>query len=71
MKSYQCVSNETVLLVGEGNFSFTKDFLNFNNSIGLYPKVVASCFESDTSLFSNLKLDNISYIEEKGKSCIY
>uniref|UniRef100_A0A1B6DKF6 25S rRNA (uridine-N(3))-methyltransferase BMT5-like domain-containing protein n=1 Tax=Clastoptera arizonana TaxID=38151 RepID=A0A1B6DKF6_9HEMI len=65
MKTYQCLTGETVLLVGEGNFSFTIDFVNFHNSLKLHPKIWSSCYENDLDKFSEKKLRNIEFIKTK------
>lgn len=72
-EAYNVSQGDTILLVGEGNFSFSKAFListkkavnNFSNI-----KIVTSCKESHLDTFNELKQNNIKFISENGKFCI-
>jgi Domain of unknown function (DUF2431). len=54
------VAGDTVLLVGEGNFSFAVSLVELNLPL----TVTASCLGSDVIKTSG---DNITYLEKKGK----
>jgi hypothetical protein len=54
------VAGDTVLLVGEGNFSFAVSLVDLNLPI----TVTASCLGSDMNKTSE---DNIAYLKEKGE----
>lgn len=69
--AYKVIKGDKVLLVGEGNFSFSKDFLVFNK-IGLTNRlkqieIVSTCKESIIEVFSDLKKEAINSLIEKGK----
>jgi hypothetical protein len=57
---------DTVLLVGEGNFSFAVSLVDLNLPI----TITASCLRSDVVLKS--RRENITYLKEKGEcsTCI-
>lgn len=57
------VAGDTVLLVGEGNFSFAVSLVDLNLPI----TVTASCLGSDVIKTSG---DNIAYLKEKGDACL-
>jgi hypothetical protein len=52
---------DTVLLVGEGNFSFAVGLVDLNLPI----TITASCLGSDDVI--KTKEENIAYLKEKGK----
>lgn len=75
INAYEVVNGDKVLLVGEGNFSFSKDFLIFNK-IGLINplkqiEIVSSCKESIVEIFSDLKKEAINFLIEKGKVSLF
>lgn len=75
--AYEVLKGDKVLLVGEGNFSFSKDFLIFNklglpNQLGLKQiEIVSTCKESIIEIFSNLKKEAINFLIEKGKLSLF
>lgn len=60
MKPSIFVENESVLLIGEGNFSFSVALCQLNLKINL----IATCYESDISHESGKK--NIEYLKRHG-----
>lgn len=75
INAYEVVNGDKVLLVGEGNFSFSKDFLIFNK-IGLINplkqiEIVSSCKESIVEIFSDSKKEAINFLIEKGKVSLF
>jgi hypothetical protein len=52
---------DTVLLVGEGNFSFAVGLVDLKLPI----TITASCLGSDILL--NSRVENIAYLKQKGK----
>lgn len=55
---------DSVLLVGEGNFSFAVGLVDLNLPI----TITASCLGSDILLKS--RAENITYLKQKGKYCM-
>lgn len=75
INAYEVINGDKVLLVGEGNFSFSKDFLIFNK-IELINRlkqieIVSSCKESIVEIFSDLKKEAINFLIEKGKVSLF
>lgn len=75
INAYEVIKGDKVLLVGEGNFSFSKDFLIFNK-IGLTNQlkeieIVSTCKESILEVFSDLKKEAINSLIEKGKLILF
>lgn len=74
--AYKVFKGDKVLLVGEGNFSFSKDFLILNkeglaNQVGVKEiEIVSTCKESILETFSNLKKEVINFLVDKGKLCL-
>lgn len=67
MKSYLCCSTDIVLLVGEGNFSFSRDFLDMNKNGDFPPKnLYSTCYESNADDFSPVKLENMEALKSAG-----
>lgn len=75
INAYKVIKGDKVLLVGEGNFSFSKDFL-ISNKIGLTNRlkqieIVSTCKESILEVFSDLKKEAINSLIEKGKLSLF
>lgn len=67
MSAYKLSSEDKVLLVGEGNFSFSVDLLNFNNMVSVGNVIVVStCYEKDACSDSDIKKENIQILKKKG-----
>lgn len=67
-----CQKDKTILLVGEGNFSFSKDFIIFNEKnidslgqIGL--EIISTCKESSLDITPCIKSDCVRVLKSKGK----
>lgn len=75
INAYEVINGDKVLLVGEGNFSFSKDFLIFNKigHINRFKQIeiVSSCKESIVEIFSDLKKEAINFLIEKGKVSLF
>lgn len=75
INAYKVIKGDKVLLVGEGNFSFSIDFLVFNK-VGLTNRlkqieIVSTCKESILEVFSDLKKEAINSLIEKGKLSLF
>lgn len=67
MESYMCTSTDLVLLVGEGNFSFSRDFMDMNKCNNFPPSnLYSTCYESNVEEFSSNKLENIEALKAAG-----
>lgn len=71
MLAYKVSADDKVLLLGEGNFSFSVGLLNFNNmdSVG-NTLVISTCFEKDACSDSNIKKENINILKRKGVTVV-
>jgi len=65
-RAYKVCESDWVLLVGEGNFSFSKDLIDILilNEIKISEKIVCTCREVDCENLS-VKEENVKYLLEK------
>ncbi|KAL1458438.1 hypothetical protein WDU94_008592 [Cyamophila willieti] len=72
MESYICQPSDLVLLVGEGNFSFSRDFLEINKDND-FPSgnLYSTCYEPDCDNFSSTKLENLAALKIAGVNVLF
>ncbi|XP_075211751.1 uncharacterized protein LOC142318949 [Lycorma delicatula] len=79
MDIYKVKSDEKILLIGEGNFSFSVDFVKINEIVVLEhsfsqfqpsAQVISSCYESIDDM-TDIKKRNIDFLEKKGVTVLF
>uniref|UniRef100_A0A8D8PTF2 Ferredoxin-fold anticodon-binding domain-containing protein 1 n=1 Tax=Cacopsylla melanoneura TaxID=428564 RepID=A0A8D8PTF2_9HEMI len=72
MESYICQPSDFVLLVGEGNFSFSRDFLDMNRNNDFPPSnLYSTCYEADSENFSPTKVANLAALQSAGVNVLF
>lgn len=69
-----CHKDKTIILVGEGNFSFSKDFLIFNENTTeslRKTEIISTCKETILDSFSEIKSDCVEFLKRKGKKWVF